>query len=89
MLEEYGVDTFSSFGGWQKANNAVAVLPFVKVDENQLPSPQIKSLHQVVRSFPDSLFTFPNVEATNFMWVKSHPGKPSFFNIFNKPVCPI
>lgn len=88
MLEEYGVDTFSSFGGWQKANNAVAVLPFVKVDENQLPSPQIKSLHQVVRSFPDSLFTFPNVEATNFMWVKSHPGKAFLFQYIQQTGVP-
>jgi len=88
MKEEFGVETFSAFGGWQKANNAVAVLPFVKVNEAEITDPQVKSVHQIVRSFPDSLFTFENVEATNFMWVKSHPGKAFLFQYIQQTGTP-
>jgi hypothetical protein len=88
MKETFGVETFSAFGGWQKANNGVAVLPFVKVDETQITDPVIKSIHSVVRSFPDSLFTFPNVEATNFMWVKGHPGKAYLFQYIQQTGTP-
>jgi hypothetical protein len=75
MKEEFGVDTFSSFAGWQKANNGVAVLPYVQVDPNDITDPQVRAIHQLVRSFPDSCFNTVNVMATNFMWVKEYPGK--------------
>jgi hypothetical protein len=75
MKEEFGVETFSSFGGWQKANNGVSVLPYVKVDINEITDPQVKAIHQLVSQFPDSCFNTTNVMATNFMWVKSYPGK--------------
>ena len=75
MKDEFGYETFSAFGGWQKANNGVAVLPYVKINEDEIADVEIKAIHKLVRSFPDSMFTFENVEATNFMWVKSHPGK--------------
>lgn len=75
MKEEFGVETFSAFGGWQKANNAVAVLPYVKVDEQAISDPQIKSVHQIVRAFPDSMFKFSDISATSFMWVNDYPGK--------------
>jgi len=88
MKETFGVETFSAFGGWQKANNGVAVLPFVKIDETKIADPTIKSIHTVVRSFPDSLFTFPNVEATNFMWVKGHPGKAYLFQYIQQTSTP-
>lgn len=75
MKEEFGVETFSSFGGWQKANNAVAVLPYVKIDEKEITDPQMKFIHQIVRAFPDSFFRTEDVMATNFMWTRTHPGK--------------
>lgn len=75
MKEEYGVDTFSSFGGWQKANNGVAVLPYVKVDPNEITDPQIRAIHQIVRQYPDSVFNTEAIIATSFMWVRNYPGK--------------
>jgi hypothetical protein len=75
MKEEFGVETFSSFGGWQKANNGVAVLPYVKVDPNEISAPQIKAIHQIVRQFPDSFFNTQSIMATSFMWTKTYPGK--------------
>jgi hypothetical protein len=75
MKEEFGVDTFSSFGGWQKANNGVSVLPYVKVDPNEITDPQIRAIHQTVRQFPDSFFNTESIMATSFMWTKTYPGK--------------
>ena len=75
MKEEFGVDTFSSFGGWQKANNGVAVLPYVKVDPNEITDPQIRAIHQIVRQFPDSVFNTDAIIATSFMWTRNYPGK--------------
>jgi len=75
MKEEFGVETFSSFGGWQKANNGVAVLPYVKVDPNEIPDPQIRAIHQIVRQFPDSVFNTDAIIATSFMWTRNYPGK--------------
>ena len=75
MKEEFGVETFSSFGGWQKANNGVAVLPYVKVDPNEITDPQVKAIHQLVRMFPDSFFKTDDIMATSFMWTRNYPGK--------------
>lgn len=75
MKDEYGVETFSSFGGWQKANNGVAVLPYVKVDPNEITDPQIRAIHQLVRQFPDSFFKTEDIIATSFMWTRNYPGK--------------
>ena len=75
MEEEFGVKTFSAFGGWQKANNGVAVLPYVKVDPNEITDPQVKAIHQIVRQFPDSVFKTADIIATSFMWTKNYPGK--------------
>jgi|688.fasta_scaffold168551_2 hypothetical protein len=75
MMEEFGYETFSAFGGWQKANNGVAVLPYVTINENEISDPEIKAVHKVVRAFPDSFFNYEYIHATSFMWVNSFPGK--------------
>lgn len=75
MQEMFGVDTFSAFGGWQKANNGVAVLPYVKVDTNLITDPNVKVIHQTVRMFPDSFFKTDDIIATSFMWTRNYPGK--------------
>ncbi|MBS1683541.1 MAG: hypothetical protein JSS76_02230 [Bacteroidetes bacterium] len=75
MKEELGVDTFSSFGGWQAANNGVSVLPYVKVDTSLMTDPMTKSIHQIVRQFPDSFFNEDAIIATSFMWTRTYPGK--------------
>ena len=88
MKEEFGVETFSSFGGWQKANNATAVLPYVKVDPNEITDPQVRSIHQIVRQFPDSCFNTESVMATSFMWVKQYPGKQCLFQYIQQTNTP-
>lgn len=88
MKEEFGQETFSAFSGWQRANNAVAVLPYVKVNADEIQDPQLKTIHQIIRSFPDSLFSTKDIIATNFMWVKSYPGKAVLFQYIQQTQTP-
>ena len=88
MKEEFGVETFSAFGGWQKANNGVAVLPYVKVDANEITDPQVKAIHQIVRAFPDSFFNIDKIMATDFMWTRAFPGKQCLFQYIQQTNTP-
>ncbi|MFN8308608.1 MAG: hypothetical protein U0T73_01475 [Chitinophagales bacterium] len=88
MKEEFGVETFSSFGGWQKANNAVAMLPHVKVNEATISDPTVKFIHAVVRQFPDSAFSTEKIMATDFMWTKTAPGKQCLFQYIQQTGTP-
>lgn len=45
-----GVRTFSAFSGWQIANNALYVYPYIEVDAGKLPNPECRELDSVVRA---------------------------------------
>ena len=75
MKEEFGVETFSAFGGWQKANNGVAVIPYINKDTSGITDPQIRYIHQLVLQCPDSFYNTDCIIATNFMWWNNYPGK--------------
>lgn len=75
--EETGAETFSAFSGWQIANNALHLYPFLPVDTAGLPSPATTELAADVRDFfartgPELLKRGP-VSTTEYMWV---PGSP-------------
>jgi len=52
--EAVGVRQFSSFSGWQLANNTLYMLPFIKVDSDVLPNEQCRQLNQVVKTYFDT-----------------------------------
>jgi hypothetical protein len=88
MVSEFGVNTFSAFSGWQKANNGVAVLPFEKVDTSKIKDKDVLYVHNIVRAFPDSFFSLIHVLETNFMWRKDFPGKAVLFDHIQKTQTP-
>lgn len=72
-----GADIFSAFSGWQIANNALHLYPFLPVDTVGLPSPACEELAIDVRNFfahtgPVLLKRGP-VPTTEYMWVRSSP----------------
>ncbi|MBN9383904.1 MAG: hypothetical protein J0H74_24325 [Chitinophagaceae bacterium] len=67
-----GVRTFSAFSGWQMANNALYVYPYIEVDAGRLPSPECRELDSVVRTKIDR--TNPPVD-TWYMWDPHGPLK--------------
>ncbi len=73
--ELFGVDTFSGFSGWAAANNAVAIIPHIDLDANQIPDKKIAALHKLVTSFDDTCYSWYHIKDTDFMWDKLFPGK--------------
>ncbi|HEV2482471.1 MAG TPA: hypothetical protein VGS79_22555 [Puia sp.] len=75
--EHTGAGIFSAFSGWQIANNALHLYPFLPVDTVGLPSPATAELAADVRNFfaltgPELLKRGP-VATTEYMWVRSSP----------------
>ena len=97
--KQTGADVFSAFSGWQIANNALHLYPFLPVDTVGLPSPESQELAMVVRSFyartgPALLKRGP-VSTTEYMWVRSSPlhfymsllrgrQRTTYFNAWNR-----
>ena len=75
--KETGAEIFSAFSGWQIANNALHLYPFLPVDTVGLPSPAARELAIDVRNFfvrtgPALLERGP-VSTTEYMWVRTSP----------------
>jgi hypothetical protein len=68
--QQTGVKTFSAFSGWQMANNALYVYPYITVDPAQLPSSECRELDSIVRASPPHQL----VEAW-YMWDPESPLK--------------
>ena len=94
-----GADVFSAFSGWQIANNALHMYPFLPVDTVGLPSPESQELAMVVRSFfartGPALLKRGSVPTTEYMWVRSSPlhfymsllrgrQRTTYFNAWNR-----
>jgi hypothetical protein len=46
--QNMGVAVFSGFSGWQKANNAMHVLPFIKIDPGTIKDAEVRKVHQFI-----------------------------------------
>lgn len=79
VKEIYHVDEFSPFSGWAMANNAVSVIPHINLRADAIEDKENKFIHQVVSSFPDSIYQFKYIRETSFMWNKEFPGKQILF----------
>ncbi|HVU53951.1 MAG TPA: hypothetical protein VHD83_02810 [Puia sp.] len=73
-----GTQVFSAFSGWQMANNALYVYPYIKVDRDRLPSPECRELDSMVRAHFDTAgFSRPGPQAveTWYLWDPNSPLK--------------
>lgn len=84
MKRVYKVDTFSGFGGWATANNAVSLLPYVELDVKDIEDKELAFIHEIVTQFPDSVFALDKIIATRFMWQKNFPGKTVLAHVRQK-----
>lgn len=76
-LKATGAKTWSSFGGWQMANNALYAYPFIKLDTSNL-SPECKDLDRMVRQYFDTArpqYTWRQPDGTWYMWDPHSPLK--------------
>ncbi|HWB93075.1 MAG TPA: hypothetical protein VG605_14530, partial [Puia sp.] len=101
--KQTGANVFSAFSGWQIANNALHLYPWVPVDTAGLPSPECRELAADVRDYfekagPAILAKEPT-STTEYMWVHSSPlhrymadvrrrERTTYFNAWNR-VAPV
>jgi hypothetical protein len=75
--KETGAEIFSAFSGWQIANNALHLYPFLPVDTVGLPSPAAAELatdvHSYFKRMAPALLQRGPVSTTEYMWVRSSP----------------
>ena len=75
--KETGADVFSAFSGWQIANNALHLYPWLPVDTAGMPSAESRKLSVDVREYFDTagpaLLARGPVSTTEYMWVRSSP----------------
>lgn len=75
--QQTGAPIFSAFSGWQIANNAIHIYPYLPVDTQGLPSPESKILAGYVKVYfdemgPELLKRGPSA-TTSYMWERGSP----------------
>ncbi len=83
--EDYtGTKTFSAFGGWQLANNALHVVQHEKIDIDAIKDTEVQEFATYIEYYFDTTqLSFPNSSATAvFMWVPNSPLK-RYMNIYS------
>jgi hypothetical protein len=75
--EQTGAAIFSAFSGWQIANNALHLYPYIPVDTTGIPSAESQQLAHYVSAYFDSaapaLAKRGPVSTTGYMWEHSSP----------------
>ena len=71
----YEIDEFSGFSGWAIANNAVSMIPYIDLKPEDIKDKEIRFFHQIMTSYPDSIYSHHHINATDFMWKRAFPGK--------------
>jgi hypothetical protein len=75
--EQTGTQIFSAFSGWQLANNAIQIYPWLPADTTGLPSPESDQLARYVRTWFDqsgaAIKKAAPFATTFYMW---SPGSP-------------
>lgn len=69
------VEVFSGFGGWQKLNNAMVLMPEAKELSPLDLKNNVRGLHKFMQSMPDSLFDSRYTMQTDYMWSTTLPCK--------------
>jgi hypothetical protein len=73
--KDIGIKVFSGFSGWQLANNALHLIPYVKFDPNDIEDTQTREFAKYIDS-KDSLFVLEGYKVTaKFMWDNKSPLK--------------
>jgi len=79
MRNTTGFDQFSTgFDGWQLANNAMHIVPFIDLKPEQIANPELGSVHSFVVAQKDVIYkkTHQGEGVTaSFMWINDEPLK--------------
>ena len=77
-----GVPVFSAFGGWQKANNAMHIIPHVNLPPEDISDPEIKKVHAfIIAHSPKELYPKPDSVVVLYLWSNYGPLKQYMFHL--------
>lgn len=81
MKTTIGKRQFSTgFSGWQTANNALHIIPYIDLQPHELPDPKLQLLHQFVLHQKEKIAqTTANGPSAGFLWDKNLPLKQYLF----------
>lgn len=76
-IHETGAATFSAFSGWQIANNALNMYPYIPVDTTGFPDAESKELSGYVKTYFETtgaaLKDKTPAAVTDYMWIRQLP----------------
>lgn len=82
----FGIKIFAAFSGWQIANNAMHMIPYVDLDSNSINEEDLRTVHRFVKAYPDSSYIKTindNGITALFMWDNNLPLKKCMFYVGN------
>ncbi len=84
-----GVPVFSGFSGWQKANNAMHIVPHLKLDPKNIQDPEIRKVHAfMVTHTPPSLYPAPDSVVVTYLWSPFTAPKKLMYRIWGNGTQP-
>lgn len=84
-----GVPVFSGFSGWQKANNAMHIVPHLKLDPKTIRDPEIRKVHAfMVAHTPPSLYPAPDSVVVTYLWSPFTAPKKLMYRIWGNGTKP-
>jgi hypothetical protein len=92
--QQTGVKIFSAFSGWQIANNALFMYPYIEVDPSLLPSAECRELDSLVKATPvhhpvDTWYMWdPRSPLKKYMRMRQQREHTGYFTAWNK-VAPV
>lgn len=72
-LKYTGTRVFTPFSGWQIANNAIHIYPYVTIDSTAFPSKEFAHLHRMVKTYFDTTgAAAPSIgnATSDYMWIQ-------------------
>lgn len=77
-----GVKVFSGFSGWQKANNAMHILPHVQFSPGEIKDPEIRTTHTFIfKNTPKSLYPPKDSAVVIYLWSGYSPLKKYLYQL--------
>jgi hypothetical protein len=77
-----GVTTLSGFSGWQKANNALHILPYINLKPEEISDTEIRQVHAfIVAHNPVELYPKKDSVVVTYLWSPYGPLKKYMFHL--------
>lgn len=74
---------FSAFSGWQSANNALHIIPYIDLKPGQIKDPELRRIHMAALETSDSVYIRQGITPA-YMWDASLPLKKYFFRYMDQ-----